>query len=666
MQKLVVLNLDGDLDKGVRVTLEIGEEKARPTTEIRGDLPPQPELIAQYKDWQSTYRSLGRSLCIEPIKVTRGVYRRLGTSFRIKPIKVTLGGSRTDRHENCKKLGESLSHQLNSCLDAELFRPIKETLLKHLAPDDTVRVLIKTDNIWLRRLPWQSWNVFDDYPKAEVALSAPEYAQLRQSKRVINRNRIKKKIQILAILGNSDGIEIDKDQEILKELPDAETTFLVEPTRHTLNERIWAKHWDILFFAGHSSSQDDGETGRIYINQTDSLTIYELKYALREAVESGLQLAIFNSCDGLGLARQLEDLQIPQILVMREPVPDQVAQEFLTHFLTQFSSGESLYLAVRKAREKLQGLEDKFPCAHWLPVICQNPVVEPPTWHQLIGIDSHRPKISLIAIVSVVITILAMEIRQLGIFQEWELEAYDQLSQQQSAKGLNPCLPRDIGQSIKFGLTGLLLLGLGFGSWQLASPRIAVAVNNRGFDNYLATRILQAQKNFELAIQVDQENAAAYYNQGWHCEDARDFDCAREKYRRAALLGMAAAYSNLARLSILLDKDYDAAAALSQQGLRLAKDDKVKYALLKNLGWARLGQRRYREANVHLQSAIALGSNRATAHCLLAQVLEAQNDLKEAQAAWETCRQYADVQNPDEDVWMGMAQRRLAAGGIEQ
>jgi Flp pilus assembly protein TadD len=178
--------------------------------------------------------------------------------------------------------------------------------------------------------------------------------------------------------------------------------------------------------------------------------------------------------------------------------------------------------------------------------------------------------------------------------------------------------------------------------------------------------VLQAQKNLELAVQFNPDNAAVYYNQGWHCEDARDFICAREKYRRAALLGMAAAHSNLARLSILLDKDYDAAAALSQQGLRLVKDNKVKYALLKNLGWARLGQRRYTEAKVHLQSAIALRGNRAAAHCLLAQVLEAHSDLKGAQGQWETCRQYANVQNPDEDVWMGMAQQRLAVAGKEQ
>lgn len=68
---------------------------------------------------------------------------------------------------------------------------------------------------------------------------------------------------------------------------------------------------------------------------------------------------------------------------MREPVPDAIAQEFLKHFLTAFASGKSFYLSVREAREKLQSLEQYFPCASWLPVICQNPAEIPPTWESL-------------------------------------------------------------------------------------------------------------------------------------------------------------------------------------------------------------------------------------------------------------------------------------------
>jgi hypothetical protein len=40
MRKLVVLKLDGDLETGVRVTLEIGERDERPNTEVTGQLPP--------------------------------------------------------------------------------------------------------------------------------------------------------------------------------------------------------------------------------------------------------------------------------------------------------------------------------------------------------------------------------------------------------------------------------------------------------------------------------------------------------------------------------------------------------------------------------------------------------------------------------------------------
>jgi hypothetical protein len=40
MGKLVVLKLDGNLELGVRVTLEIGEDGKRPSIEISGHLPP--------------------------------------------------------------------------------------------------------------------------------------------------------------------------------------------------------------------------------------------------------------------------------------------------------------------------------------------------------------------------------------------------------------------------------------------------------------------------------------------------------------------------------------------------------------------------------------------------------------------------------------------------
>jgi hypothetical protein len=87
---------------------------------------------------------------------------------------------------------------------------------------------------------------------------------------------------------------------------------------------LWSKHWDIIFFAGHSASDPNLTTGHLKINPTDRLTISELKYALKQSIENGLKLVIINSCDSLGLATELISIQLPQAIVMREPVPGSI------------------------------------------------------------------------------------------------------------------------------------------------------------------------------------------------------------------------------------------------------------------------------------------------------------------------------------------------------
>ena len=139
----------------------------------------------------------------------------------------------------------------------------------------------------------------------------------------------------------------------------------------------------------------------------------------------------------MGLARELADLKIPQIVVMREPVPDKVAQEFLKYFLTAYAGGESFYLAVREARAKLQGLEDRYPCATWLPVIIQNPAEVTPTWQQLYqqkksvinNTATRRVKILRALASSAIATVAVIGLRSLGMLQNWELKAFDYLSQ---------------------------------------------------------------------------------------------------------------------------------------------------------------------------------------------------------------------------------------------
>jgi WD40 repeat protein len=368
MEKLVILDIDGDLHQGAIATLEIREDGKRAVTQTRakGKLPPAPELIEQCDRWQSLYRNVSFLFRLE---------ERAGQIAQ---------GSTKDILDACRQSAETLADSLTIWLKAESFRPIREKLLEKLSPTDTVRLILQIEDNQLRRLPWHLWDFFERYPKAEVALGATAY------ERVENAGQFREKPRILAILGNGNGIDIEADRQLLSSLLcDAEIVFLVEPQRQQLYQQLWdSAGWDILFFAGHSSSHATGETGEIEINSSDRLTITELTYALKKAIARGLQLAIFNSCDGLGLARSLESLHIPQIIVMREPVPDLVAQEFLKYFLTAFSQGESFYTAVREAREQLQALEDRCPCASWLPVICQNPTSNFRFWILDFGLGS--------------------------------------------------------------------------------------------------------------------------------------------------------------------------------------------------------------------------------------------------------------------------------------
>ena len=414
MSKLVVLELDGDFEQqGFRATLEIsadGDDSVNPyalqqqTIKIKGNLPANPELAAILQQhWQEKYRSLG------------------APARRIKIKKIIHKGSINQRLKECRESAYQLQSYLNSWLKSESFREIDSRLREELHPGEAMRFLIRTDDFQLQKLPWHLWDFFERYRLAEVALSTLESKTgggFRQ------KNPRKSCIKLLVILGHKEGIDIDADLCLLKNLPQIEPVVLVEPQAREINNQLWEQSWDIIFFAGHSETE--GETGRIYINPTDSITIQELWYGLRKAVERGLKLAIFNSCDGLGLARQLDDLQIPQMIVMRELIPDRVAQEFLKHFLKAFAGGKSLYLAVREARQRLHDeLEREFPCASWLPVIFQHPAFIPPTWQQLKGINRRQLPIPLIA--SVAVTVLIVGMRSLSLFQGLELQAFDWL-----------------------------------------------------------------------------------------------------------------------------------------------------------------------------------------------------------------------------------------------
>ncbi|MDY6898271.1 MAG: CHAT domain-containing protein, partial [Cyanobacteriota bacterium] len=363
MNKLVVLNIDeGSFEQGFPVRLGIGED-GRIHYRNRVTLPPAPEIPRLYQEWQEKYRDLGDN----------GDNRQIN----VPSAQVTRVSIIEDENEARNKLEDYFRHWFSQLS----WRELRVCIEERTQPDDFIRVIIDTNNIYLKKLPWHLWQLFHNRSHAEFALSA-EYAPPTET--------LKRPVKILAIFGGSQGLDLTSDRELISTLKNrgAKVTWLEQPQRQELNESLWNQHWDILFFAGHSSSGEDCRTGQIQINNSESISLNRLKNALTTAVRKGLKLAIFNSCDGLGLADELRGVRVPQMVVMREPVPDEVARQFLKYFLEDFSQGNSLYIAVRNARQRLEWMEDEFPCASWLPVICQNPAARPFIWSQsLFGFD---------------------------------------------------------------------------------------------------------------------------------------------------------------------------------------------------------------------------------------------------------------------------------------
>jgi branched-chain amino acid transport system substrate-binding protein len=377
MGKLVIFEIgEGSFETGFPVKIRIGENNQPHFAEISGRFPPALEIPQTYYEWQSAYYQLpGNWLITVP-------------ETQITNVSTT---------EVCDAAAKKFQTTFNNWLNQPSVRKLERQFLQKIGEWHNVRFILETQDSLLRKLPWHLWEVFHtSHIQPEVVISS-EYAPAKI--------KLKSPVKILAILGNSEDIDIQPDlQALTAKLPSAIIEPLLQPSRQEIVNKLWHQSWDILFFAGHSCSQEGDSWGEIQINDHETLSLLQLRHALGYAVKKGLKLAIFNSCDGLGLARNLADLRIPYTIVMRESVPDVVAQHFLEYFLTVFASGESLYISVQQARVRLQEeLEHQYPCASWIPVIFQNPAAAPLKYPQ----PRNLQKIALQSIVATILLVIS-------------------------------------------------------------------------------------------------------------------------------------------------------------------------------------------------------------------------------------------------------------------
>ncbi|MEZ2250312.1 CHASE2 domain-containing protein [Microcoleus sp.] len=427
MTKLVILEIrDADNEQRYPVTLRICDSINYQNFQstVSGKFPPAKDLIESYDNLKRNRMDRGF-----------GSYRKLE---KLKKAQVT--------NVSVKELADAVEISVNNWLnfpDSD-FQDVRDLLLKVLsAHKNDVRVIIETDNISLWSFPWHLWNKFQEF---EVE---PSFCLLTTNiNSDLGQINYKDKIRILVILGENSDINIAVDLQLLEESIDhnnAEIKTLTATNSSKLDDELWKQNWDILFFAGHSYSENDYSQGKLALSETESIAIKDLKYGLENAIKHGLKLAIFNSCDGMGLVKELASLEIPAIIAMRERVPDEVAQKFLEHFLNAFArEKKSLRDSVMQARKKLHVMDIQYPCASWLPMIYEHRAVEPPTWDELLkGNEEERQRVSIwgnlrtVLVASVLVTGAVMGVRWMGILESLELPAYDYLMGQRQSEPID-------------------------------------------------------------------------------------------------------------------------------------------------------------------------------------------------------------------------------------
>ncbi len=389
-QVIFVLRIsDGSFATGFSAILEV-IEPGRVNEQQKYQFPAFAQIPEAYQQWKTSYSDLSNASGA-PVGNTRAIQPVIGQITQ---------RSYAERQSRCKQATDAFEKICTAWFKQPNFEALRRSILSavQLRQLQQIPVLLEAntsssdENTLLQKLPWHVWELFDqDLRRSEMILNAPVAA---------NNHQLSAPVKILAIFGtHSGGLQLNGDLATLQtHLGDkgALLTLLDQPSPRELQESLRQKSWDILFFAGHSNSCAEVSGGVIHLQEGVVLSLRDLRASLNQAVENGLKLAIFNSCDGLDLASYLAERKVPISIVMREPVPDRVARYFLKYFLEEFSQGQlNLQAAVRVAREQLQWLEadglQACPAATWLPIICQNPNQSPLFWPALLPKTATAP-----------------------------------------------------------------------------------------------------------------------------------------------------------------------------------------------------------------------------------------------------------------------------------
>ncbi len=155
MSRLVILNLgSGDLLSGFpRVTVQISTAGRSLPEQSVGSLPPAPGLIELYRSWQSNYRCLCNS---------QSLRSTILAADEDDLLEIDEAGITNVSQVSLDRVSQQLCIELNTWLSAKGFLKIERHMRSQLHPTEDIRMILETNNEWLRRLPWHKWEIFQD------------------------------------------------------------------------------------------------------------------------------------------------------------------------------------------------------------------------------------------------------------------------------------------------------------------------------------------------------------------------------------------------------------------------------------------------------------------------------------------------------------------------
>ena len=335
---------------------------------LTAHLPYPPQLTSGYEKWQRAYL---------------GYYKTAWRGRSGAAGQVTL--PETDWSALLLEAETELLLELRRWLRSEALYELRSQLYKTYQPGGRTTIFLTSEPLQLSRLPWEAWDLGAEVGTPIAILRTTANIRAASVPRPPSRRG---KPRMLVIWGEDPELDMGPEIGLLRQHEPLfdRTDLRRQPTETIpeLKQRICdtiadPQGWDMLFFFGHSN-EAALVGGHIAVAPGATLTLKELSHPLQTAQAKGLQFALFNSCSGLTIAQTLIELGLNQVVIMREPIHNQVAQTLLTYFLDALAQGLDVQVALTQTCQRLK-TEALFhaPAAYLIPSLFCYP--EAPLFH---------------------------------------------------------------------------------------------------------------------------------------------------------------------------------------------------------------------------------------------------------------------------------------------